>query len=509
MGVWPLLLASIDGEPLCEHTYDARLAKRALDIDWALSNPGPSAQHLLAELDAAIRTALPDFSQRLELRAQRLLDRCLEHSAPAWYRNAPSHQREALARHLAEYDEARQTLLNLFGHAASPQTLARYQLLEQLATDLEINDLDPDRLHVRTRRSVARVGTYEQKHSLTELALRGLHSGDELAGSTFLLNTSFTYADAPLPEAYQDLTADYLVGLLDTLKPRVAFETVRREYYAKPEIHAAIEQLLDRRLNALAYTAKLQRHITAADYQRFTRLRRGTDAQLRASSVALNGYVLKDLWLLRESDEQGGLTRLLLCTPEAPQAQQFHGFDSEVLCQAHLLAWCADDAMRAYLLEQVPPQVPCGPEHLHDRPGLYPGTPGIPSRHLQRGEQPRRLPQDLARPAAGGADRRLPLGHPNMVPRGQRGPAPTIDAVGRAGRRRRQHLRAAPVVRRQLHHLRAVPACPGQGTAQYSAWPPAAKRCRPRYGVDALPQKLPGVNAPRVRDLYPAVSRWL
>ena len=354
MGVWPLLLTSIDGEPLCEHTYDARLAKRALDIDWALSNPGPSAQHLLAELDAAIRAALPDFSQRLELRAQRLLDRCLEHSAPAWYRNAPSHQREALARHLAEYDEARQTLLNLFGHAASPQTLARYQLLEQLATDLEINDLDPDRLHVRTRRSVARVGTYEQKHSLTELALRGLHSGDELAGSTFLLNTSFTYADAPLPEAYQDLTADYLVGLLDTLKPRVAFETVRREYYAKPEIHAAIEQLLDRRLNALAYTAKLQRHITAADYQRFTRLRRGTDAQLRASSVALNGYVLKDLWLLRESDEQGGLTRLLLCTPEAPQAQQFHGFDSEVLCQAHLLAWCADDAMRAYLLEQVP-----------------------------------------------------------------------------------------------------------------------------------------------------------
>lgn len=138
-----------------------------------------------------------------------------------------------------------------------------------------------------------------------------------------MLNTSFTYADAPLPEAYQDLTADYLVGLLGTLKPRVAFETVRREYYAKPEIHAAIEQLLDRRLNALAYTAKLQRHITAADYQRFTRLRRGTDAQLRASSVALNGYVLKDLWLLRESDEQGGLTRLLLCTPKRPRPSGF------------------------------------------------------------------------------------------------------------------------------------------------------------------------------------------
>jgi len=356
MGIWPLALAPIDGEPLCEHTYDARLAKRARDIDWALSlenNPGHSAQQLLTDLDDAIRAALPDLGLRLELRAQRLLDRCLEYSAPAWYRNAPSPQRETLARHLSEYDEARQTLLNLFGHAASPPTLARYQVLEQLASDLEITDLDPDRLQVRTRRSVARVGTYEQKHSLTELALRGLHSGDELAGSAFLLNTTFTYADAPLAEDYQELTPVYLVGLLNTLKPRVEFETVRREYYAKSEIHTALEQMLDRRINALAYTAKLQNHITEADYQRFTRLRQGASAPLGASTVALNGCVLKDLWLLRETDAQGRLQRLLLCTPEAPQAQQFHGFDTEILCQAHILAWCADAAMRAYLLEQV------------------------------------------------------------------------------------------------------------------------------------------------------------
>lgn len=356
MGVWPLQLVPINSEPLCEHTYDARLAKRALDIDWALSldaNPDHSARQLLAELDDAIRAALPDLSPRLELRAQRLLDRCLEHSAPAWYRNAPSHQREALARQLSEYDEARQALLNLFGHAASPQALACYQLLEQLAADLEITDLDPDRLQVRTRRSVARVGAYEQKHNLTALALRGLHTGDELPGSAFLLNTTLTYADAPLPERYQDLTPAYLVSLLDSLKPRAEFEAVRREYYAKPQIHAAIEQMLDRRINALAYTATLQNHITEADYQRVTRLRRGTDAQLHASSVALNGCVLKDLWLLRERDEQGAIQRLLLCTPEAPQAQQFHGFDTETGCQAHILGWCADETMRAYLLGQV------------------------------------------------------------------------------------------------------------------------------------------------------------
>ena len=356
MGVWPLALVPINGEPLCEHTYDASLARRAQDIDWALSlenNASHSAQQLLADLDAAIRAALPDLRGRLELRAQRLLDRCLEYSAPAWYRNAHSSQREALARHLGEYDTARQTLLDLLGPAASPHALARYQLLEQLASDLEINDLDPDRLLVCTRRSVARVGLYEQKHTLTELALRGLHSGDEREGSAFLLGTTMTYAGAPLGEAYEDLTPAYLARLLNTLEPRVGFETVRRESYAKPQIHTAIEHMLDRRINALAYTAKVQSHITEADYLRFTRLRRGGSTQLGASTVSLNGLVLKDLWLLRETDEQGRVKRLLLCTPEAPQPQQFHGFDDETLCQAHILAWCDNPTMRAYLLEQV------------------------------------------------------------------------------------------------------------------------------------------------------------
>jgi len=62
MGVWPLQLVPINSEPLCEHTYDARLAKRALDIDWALSldaNPDHSARQLLAELDDAIRAPCP------------------------------------------------------------------------------------------------------------------------------------------------------------------------------------------------------------------------------------------------------------------------------------------------------------------------------------------------------------------------------------------------------------------------------------------------------------------
>lgn len=375
MGVWPLVLAPVEGEPLCEHTYDAILARRAEDIDWALSlanNPNHSGQQLLGELDHAISAALPDLSQRLELRAQRLLDRCLEHSAPAWYRNAHSSKRESLARHLAGYDQACHTLLNLFGHAATPQALARYQVLEQLAEDLQINDLDPDRLRVSTRRSVARVGTYAQKHSLTELALRGLHTGDEQEGSAFLLNSTLTYADAPLSEAHQELTPAYLATLLTTLNPRTEFEAVRREYYAKPEIHAAIEQMLDQRINALAHTAMLQNHITEADCQLITRLRQGASAQLGASRVSLNGIVLKDLWLLRHTDEHGRLTRLLLCTPEAPQARQFHAFDDEVLCQAHILAWCADHRMRAYLLEQVALKSRAGLQTFMDGVGFIP-----------------------------------------------------------------------------------------------------------------------------------------
>ena len=362
-GIWPLALEKIDSEPLFEHLYSARINKRTQDIERALSlidNPQHSGQQLYQHLDKAIVAALPNYDQRFELRAQALLERSLRYSAPDWYRSADTTRRSLLAEHIQQYNAARQALTAFFGPAVSAQALARYQLIEQLDVDLDIQDLDPDQLLVTTQRHVQGVGDYEHKKSLTELALRGLHSNDEQPGADFLQRTTLSYAAKPLPEHYADLTPIYLAQLLKTVQPRLAFTQVQQDIHAKPELKGAIGHMLDRRINCLAYAAVLQNHITEPDYQLLQRLREGSDPRLSASTLSLHNAQLQDLWVLRQVDSNGTPTRLLLCMPSAPRAEQFMAFDSDIACQTHVVGWSRDNAskpgkqtMTDYLLERV------------------------------------------------------------------------------------------------------------------------------------------------------------
>ncbi|MGU9828599.1 membrane-targeted effector domain-containing toxin [Pseudomonas sp. LF242] len=355
-GIWPLALEPIDAEPLFEHTVDALTAKREQDIDWALDlveNPGRTAREVVADLDQAIQATLPDLGPRLALHAQRLLDRCLRYSAPDWYRSANTAQRTLLAQLLARYNQARATMLDLLGPAATPPALARYQVVEHLADELDIHDLDPDLLQVSTGRSVAGVGDYEQQLSLTLLALRGLHEGDDAPGSDFLTRTTLTYDQTPLGAEYQDLTPAYLASLLGRLQPRLAFAAVQKESHTSPVVKQAIESMFDHRLNALAYTALLQNHVSEADYALIQALREGSGENLSAATVSLHEAQLNGVWLLRQTDAKGAVKRLLLCTPEAPSATQFQAFDCEASCKAHLLGWCTQPAMKGYVIRTL------------------------------------------------------------------------------------------------------------------------------------------------------------
>ncbi|AZF49474.1 membrane-targeted effector domain-containing toxin [Pseudomonas sp. R2-7-07] len=363
-GIWPLELSPITDEPLFEHTYNALLDKRTQDIDRALSlidNPTQDAAQLIDALDLAITCALPDLNARLEWRAQRLLERHLRNSAPDWYRSASETRRATLAEHLARYNEARQDMLDLLNPVATPETLARYQLLERLSDDLDIHHLNPEHLQVITRRHVAPIGEYEHDRNLIDLALRGLRTGDELPGSDFLEKTTLLYNGAPLPEDYDDLTPAWLAQQLSTLQPRIAFGDIQIQLHKKPELRHAIEQMLDQRINALAYTAVLQGHLREDDFQLVQSLRQDSDSQLSAATLSLHEAQLQDLWVLRQSDASGVVKRLLLCTPEAPQEQQFQAFDSEIACQNHILGWSLDNGHREppgtltdYLIKRVP-----------------------------------------------------------------------------------------------------------------------------------------------------------
>lgn len=358
-GIWPLVLRPIEGAPLFEYTWDAILEKRRQDIKHALDQP-LDAPKLIDALDKALTDALPDLTLRLGLRAQRLLEWHLHESLPNWFRSAEDTQRSALMQQITVYNRARQAFINALGPAANPQSLAHFQLVEQLAEDLDIHDLNPDQLLVTTRRTVPHVGTYTQSHSLVELSLRGLHTGDELPGSAFMKHTVITYAGAALSTAHAALSPPNLLTLLKDLQPRLDFAHVQKTTQAKPEIRLAARTLQDQRLVTLALIANLQGQLNAADFRLFEQLREQPETRLRAHTVSLHGAQLRDLWVLREESAAGEVKRLLLCTPESPRAQSFIAFNSERECQTHMLAW-ADDSTRTdnrsmsdYIMEQVP-----------------------------------------------------------------------------------------------------------------------------------------------------------
>ncbi|MGC6372432.1 membrane-targeted effector domain-containing toxin [Pseudomonas sp. K2I15] len=361
--IWPLIPSPIDSLPLNEHTYNALLEKQRQDIDFALGlngNPAPTrVAQMRAELDRVACCTLPDLTARLELRAQQVLDKLLREAAPDWYRSAPEAQRQTLAEHLQTYDDARQTLLACLGPAASPEATAQIQLLERLDQELDIQELIPELLHINTERPLMSGGSYAQQTTLLQLAVRGLHVGDEQPGSTFLTHTTLTYAQQPLPPAFKAITPEYLAHLIGTLQSSQNFAIEQQQALSSAPVEQAMQHMLDTRLQALAYSARLQNHITAHDFELFDSLRDGPSDTIKACCVALHEAPLKDLWVLRQTDAKGAVKRLLLCAPQAPRAEQFMGFDSERALKAHILGWSQEAAlshpstMKTYLLGQL------------------------------------------------------------------------------------------------------------------------------------------------------------
>ncbi|QRK85334.1 membrane-targeted effector domain-containing toxin [Pseudomonas granadensis] len=360
-GIWPLSLAPVDSKPLFEHTYDTLIKKRTQDVERALSfadNPQEDPKLLLAALDKAIAAALPDLTPRLELRAQTLFERHLRYSAPDWYRSASSAKQLELAQHLSNYQQARQHLLDLMEPVGTLMALARQQWLERLSDDLEIEDLEPEKLQISTDRRVPGYGVYVHKGNLLDLSLRGPHTGDELPGSEFLSYTTLTYDGEPLSPDHADLTPAWLVKQAISLQPRIDFNGLQKDMHAAGATKPALERMLDQRIVALAHTAVLQGHLLESDLLLIERLRSGSDPHLRAATLSLHGAQLQDLWILRQSDASGAIKRILLCTPQAPREQQFQAFGGERECQTHLLGWAkhsdSADSMAGYLISRAP-----------------------------------------------------------------------------------------------------------------------------------------------------------
>ncbi|MDY0833443.1 membrane-targeted effector domain-containing toxin [Pseudomonas sp. SED1] len=362
--IWPLVLSPVDSVPLNEHTYSALQEKQRQDIAFSLGldgHPAPTdVAQMALELDRALRNSPWHLTSRLELRAQQLLEKLLLQSAPDWYRSASEAQRSTLAAHLRTYEHLSLQVLARLGPAASPEAMARVQLLEHLDEDLDIQGLIPEQLQISTERTLKSGNSYRQYNNLVQLAVRGLHRGDEHADSAFLKHTQLTYAQQSLPPEFQDITPAYLADLLARVQPSLNFAEEQKRAHSFPAVQEAMQQMLDSRLHALAYCASLQNHISADDYVLLQTLSEGPSLTLTACCLFLHKAPLKDLWVLRQTDATGAVKRLLLCTPHAPRAEQFQAFGSERELQAHILGWSQEvtsapgsRSMKDYLLEQV------------------------------------------------------------------------------------------------------------------------------------------------------------
>lgn len=232
------------------------------------------------------------------------------------------------------------------------------QLRTRLANDLG-EDLDPRALTIDTRRTLpATSETYRVTLPLTELALYGLHPGDETAGSDFLDQTLITLDGQPLDAAYSALTQAYLAGVIDELNLRAVFATFQREAYQQEHNQQMLRALARTRLTTLGWAAKMQGHIQPEDFAIVAALTStpasAPDPTMRVQQIKLNDRnVMARLLVFRKQDAQGQTQRLIMFASEAPGHQYFKAFDTQTQLLHEVIGWTASPTMTTWLLDQV------------------------------------------------------------------------------------------------------------------------------------------------------------
>ncbi|PBP99295.1 membrane-targeted effector domain-containing toxin [Pseudomonas congelans] len=342
------------------HAFDRLLNKQRNDIRYACEQPGTAdrlkRQSLIQQ--AIDMPGLLGPAAMLELRELTNRQRQYQRDLPEWMKIASAADLQTYALHLQHYDAAHAAMLSVLGSAASPQRFADMQLRTRLANDLG-HDLDPRALIIDTRRTLPSTSeTYRVTLPLTELALYGLHPGDETAGSDFLEQTLITLDGQPLDAAYSALSPAYLARVIDELDLRAVFGTFQRDAYQQEHNQQMLRALARTRLTTLGWAAKMQGHIQPDDFAIVAALTStaagAPDPALRVQQIKLNDRnVMARLLVFRKQDAQGRAQRLVMVAVEAPGQQYFKAFDTETHLLHELIGWTASPVMTAWLLDQV------------------------------------------------------------------------------------------------------------------------------------------------------------
>lgn len=347
-------LQPITGEPYT-HALDSLLNKQRKDVRHTCIKQGTS-QELIQ--NAINLRGLFGPALMLELREMYYLESRYRQNLPDWVKLAEKTDLNTYNGLLRNYDEARAAVLSTLGAAASPERFAQAQLRTRTANDLGYA-LDPGAVMVSTRRSLpVTYEAYTVTRSLTELALYGLHPEDLLPGSEFLTYTTLTLDDAPLDTAYASLNAAYIALLVDELNLRAVFGEFQRAAYEKSPNQRVMASLTRAEINALAYAARMQGHLTAADFAIVKAIanpaQTSPNSALRVQQIKLDGRnVLDKLLVFRKDNEAGQIDRLIMVAIDTPHVQNFQGFDNETQLRHELVCWTASKERCDYLLNQA------------------------------------------------------------------------------------------------------------------------------------------------------------
>lgn len=352
-------LQTITGDPY-RHVIQRLIEKQRADLhhvcgDGLNANPDLHA----SQIEGAM--SMPGLFgplAMLERRELLLAERKARTALPDWIKLASPEDLKEYGQRLKRYEQAHVALASALNGAASAEQYARVNLRTRIANDLGY-DLEPDALIVSTQRVLPITGErYVITRTLSQLALYGLHPDDKKPGSDFLTRTTLSLHDAPIGSEHAALNPAYIAGVVDELNLRLGFGEYQRTTYKKDASQKLMRELLDRQIDASAYVAKMQGHISSDDFNAVTAISQGTLAQegkvLRVQQIRIDDTAtLSRVLVLRKENAAGDLERLIMFTSDAPRARMFQSFDSETQMLHELVAWTASPEMTRYLLEQL------------------------------------------------------------------------------------------------------------------------------------------------------------
>jgi hypothetical protein len=246
-----------------------------------------------------------------------------------------------LMQQLIELESQRDRLL---GKAASLKAYASFRIKEWANSARGVS-IEPEQVKVTCRYTIKvaqRELVQEDKRTLVELALFGLHDRDNRYDMTF---------EGPVPAG---LTSAHVENWLSNSDIRSDFRNVRRKAVNGYDLQIALIEVLGARITYSMFAATLQGHIkqpSVAMVERFMR----TDQNISASAFVMTGYRVnfRDLMVFREKANPFG--SCVLFAPGSPGGRDWYEFPNIRELEFQVAGWGRTDQGLAYLSSQAHP----------------------------------------------------------------------------------------------------------------------------------------------------------